>query len=532
MKADCLPFTVIPHVTSLFHDYLYDFHRVRNFFAVDPRDTEAVRAYGARLRHDEQRRQIVADILERQNRAFGASSKTLENIARLRSGALASVSGQQVGLFGGPLYSTFKAISAIRLARDLTASGMESVPVFWLATEDHDLAEVNHATLLSPDGLPEHLETSSRGPKDSPVSEVTFGQEILALTDRARALFGDGVIADAVRDSYRPGESFGTAFAKLFARLFADFGLILLDPSDAALHDVAKPVYRLVIERAGPIDEALLGRGKELRAAGYHEQVKVTSESTLLFEKRDGARTVIHRGNGGFTSARERFTPVELLARIDSEPHRFSANVLLRPAVQDFLLPTVAYFAGAAEIAYFAQAAVVYEQVLQRLTPVLPRFSATLLDARAQRLLDKYSVKLTDLFAGPDATRGLLAARSLPADLQGGFEAGASSIADIFNRLRPPLQLLDPTLGAAAASSQRKMFYQLDRLRKRAAAAELRKNAEVARHADWLTATLYPGKDLQEREIAGISFLARCGRELLENLVESAGCPDHQIVRL
>lgn len=532
MKSDCLAFTVIPHTTSLFRDYLYNFSQVRKFFAADPRDPEALRAYATGLRFDEQRRQQVAGILERQNRAFGASSQTLENIARLHSGAVASVSGQQVGLFGGPLYSTFKAVSAIRLARDLTAAGTQCVPIFWLATEDHDLAEVNHATLSSPDGLPQRLETSSRGAKDSPMSEVRLGDEIVPVLERARELLGDGEIADIVRDSYCPGESFGSAFAKLFARLFADFGLILMDPSDVALHQLAKPMYRAAIERAQALDEALLARGKELRAAGYHEQVKVTPESTLLFEKRDGARTVIRRGNGGFTSGRERLAPDELLGRIDSAPESFSANVLLRPAVQDFLLPTVAYFAGAAEVAYFAQAAVVYQDLLQRLTPVLPRFSATLLDARAQRLMGKYKLSLTDLFAGPDGARELLGSRSLPADLQSRFDAGASAIADTFTGVRQSLDVLDPTLSDAANASQRKVLYQLDRLRKRAAAAELRKNAEIARHADWLSATLYPGKDLQERQIAGVSYLARSGRELLEGLVERAGCPDHQIVRL
>lgn len=532
MKSDCLAFTAIPHTTSLFRDYLYNFPQVQRFFALDPRDREALRAYGAGLRYDEQRRRNVADILERQNRAFGASPATMENIGRFRSGALASVSGQQVGLFGGPLYSTYKVISAIRLARDLTAAGTPCVPVFWLATEDHDLAEVNHATLLSPDGLPQRIETSSHGPKDSPMSEVRLGDEIVGVVERARELLGDGEIADAVRDSYRPGESLGTAFAKLFARLFADFGLILLDPSDPALHQLVKPMYRAAIERAQQLDEALLARGKDLRAAGYHEQVKVTPESTLLFEKRNGARTVIHRSNGGFSVGRERLTPDELLARIDSEPQRFSANVLLRPAVQDFLLPTVGYFAGAAEVAYFAQAAVVYQDLLQRVTPVLPRFSATLLDARAQRLMDKYSLSLTELFAGPDATRDLLGARSLPADLQSRFDAGSAAVREALAGLRESLQTLDPTLCDAAEGSERKMLYQLDQLRKRAAAAEVRKNAEVASHAEWLSATLYPGKDLQEREIAGISYLARCGRDLLETLVECAGCPDHQVIRL
>lgn len=533
MKSECLAFTAIPHTTSLFRDYLYNFEKVQRFYAVDPRNRDGLRAYGSGIRFDDERRRLVADVLERQNRECGASARTLENVARLRAGALAAVSGQQVGLFGGPLYSILKAVSAIRLARDLSAPGMECVPVFWLATEDHDLAEVNHVTLLNPAGLPERLETPSHGAKDAPVSEVRLGEEIVAVAERACGLLGEGEIAEFVRATYRPGETLGTAFGKLFAKLFADFGLVLLDPSDKALHEIAKPVYRAAIERADKLDDALITRGKELRTAGYHEQVKVTPETALLFEKRNGDRTVIHRNNGGFSVGREQVTREELLARIEAEPHCFSANVLLRPVLQDFLLPTVGYFGGPAEVAYSAQVAVVSEEVLGRTTPVLPRFSTTLLDARAQRLMKKYGIELPDLLGGPESARELLASRNLPAELQARFEQGTATVSEVVGELRKSLEKLDPTLCDAAERAQRKMLYQLDRLRKRAANAELRRNDEIARHAEWLSANLYPSKGLQEREIAGVSFLARYGRELLDGLVECAGgCPDHQIVEL
>ena len=560
MKSDCIAFTAIPHTTDLFRDYLYNFERVQRFYPVNPRQRERLREYARDIHFDEQRRQSVADILERQNRAFGASAKALENIARFRAGALASVSGQQVGLLGGPLYSVLKAASAIRMARDLTAQGVDCVPVFWLATEDHDLAEVSHTTLLNLEGLPERLQTSSRGAKDAPVSEVRFGEEIIAVVERARALLGEGEAAELVAASYRPGESMGTAFGKLFAGLFAQFGLILLDPSDPALHAIAKPVYQAAIEKAGSLDAALLQRGRELREAGYHEQVKVTPESTLLFEMRDGARMPIHRVNGevrsrpqghggvhqsapvvmpqsettsSFVVGREHYTSEQLLARIQAEPQRYSANVLLRPVVQDFLLPTAVYFGGAAEIAYFAQLEVVARSILQRATPILPRLSVTLVDARAQRLLEKYGIGITDLFAGPETTRELLASKSLPSDIMARFEQSSASVANGLRQLRQGLEKLDPTLGDAADNAQRKMLYQLDRLRKRAANAEARKNGEIARHAEWLSATLYPGKDLQEREIAGISFVARYGRDLLEELVSAAeNCPDHQVLHL
>jgi len=532
MTSDCLPFTAVPHSSQLFRDYLYNFEAVRRFYVRNPRERQWIPEVARKLPYDDARRQQVADALERQNRGWGASDETMAAIARLRAGAAAAVTGQQVGLFGGPLFALLKALSAARLAEEARQLGVDCVPVFWLATEDHDLAEVNHATLLAPDGALRKLQVQPAAPACAPISDVRLGPEIEPVVAQAAALLGETEVTEFLRQAYRPGETLGSGFARLFARIFADWGVILLDASDAALHAIAQPVYRAAIVGAEEIDNALLARGKALRAAGYHEQVKVTPSSTLLFEKRKGARTVIQRAGDGFVAAEERVSQPQLLEKIAAAPERFSANVLLRPVVQDFLLPTIAYTGGPAEVAYFAQAAVVYEEVLGRLTPVLPRFSATLLDARAQRLMTKYGLKLPDLFHGPEALRELAAVRSLPAELQGGFDEAERSLAAALNKVQQELRTLDPTLVEAAQRARSKMLYQLGRLRGRAAKAELRYEQEISGHAQWLSNALYPEKNLQERELAGIGFLARHGRELLDALYAKSGCMDHQVISL
>jgi bacillithiol biosynthesis cysteine-adding enzyme BshC len=422
----------------------------------------------------------------------------------------------------------------VRIAEQARALGQDCVPIFWLATEDHDLAEVNHCGLLTSEGKLEKSVTDAHAAPDAPISDVRLGAEIEGVVRRAAELLGDTEITTLLKHAYRPGETLGSAFAQVFARLFGDSGVVLLDACDPELHQIAQPVYRAAVVGAEEIDNALLARGKELRAAGYHEQVKVTPSSTLLFEKRNGAREVIHRRDGGFTIGHDRVAQDDLLAQIASEPQRFSANVLLRPVVQDFLLPTIAYTGGPAEVAYFAQAAVVYEEVLGRVTPVLPRFSATLVDARAQRLLAKYRVGLPDLFHGPEAFRELLALRSIPGELDGDFIQAEETMQASVAKVRGSLEKLDSTLVEAAGRAGSKMLYQLRRLRARAGKAQLRRNEEIIRHADWLSSVLFPNKSLQEREIAGVSFLARHGRELLPRLYEAAksDCPDHQLIHL
>ena len=543
MKAECLPFTQIPHTTRLFTDFLAYSPSIQPFYPHSPHFKEWLKAEAATLQYDPSRRERVSAILERQNLSWDASPQTLANLARLRRGAVAVVTGQQVGLFGGPMFAIYKALTAVKLAEEATAAGVDAVPVFWLATSDHDLAEVNHISLPGPDGLLRTLTTSSHGVAGAPVSDVRLGEEILPVVQEAASLLGDSEASQFLRESYRPGETLGTAFARFYARLFGAWGVILLDASDAELHRVAAPIYRAAVERAEELDAALIARGQALEGAGYHQQVKVTASSVLLFAMREVARTAMHRRVSGANTAEfvigsepvaEKLSSAELLDRIATAPENFSPNVLLRPVVQDYLLPTLAYTGGAAEAAYFAQVGAVYEMVLRRVTPIVPRFSATLVEPKVQRWLGQYGIAVPDAFQGLEALRQTLASRTLPAGLQAAFERANKSVEESFSGLQEALAKLDPTLVEASQTGVSKVHYQLDRLRERATAAELRRSEVVSRHAEGLSQALYPNGALQERGVAGIYFAARHGTELLRSLHDTlrTDCHDHQILEL
>jgi len=536
VKAQCLPYSQIPHTTRLFADFLTHFPKVQQFYPCDPHLSDwrktPTRSY------DLARRARVSDVLERQNRGWGASDKTIANIARLRAGSSAALTGQQVGLFGGPLFSLYKALSAVKLAEEASAAGVDAVPIFWLATNDHDLAEVNHTTFPGTGGSLQVVAAPSHGVEDAPVGTIHFGDEIVPVLQSALDLLGDSPVADLLRDSYRPGETFGTAFARLFARLFTEWGVILLDPCDPELQAIAAPMYKAAIERAAEIDEALLARGKALEGAGYHQQVKVTPSSTLLFTMVDGARIPIQRrlnGNSTDFLIRDRkLSQEELLQEIAAAPQNFSPNVLLRPVVQDHLLPSLCYTGGSAEVAYFAQVGVVYEKLLGQITPILPRFSATLVEPKLQVLLERYGLALPDLFQGEEALREKIASRVLPPELQRAFDRAATSLEDSLAGVRKAIVQLDKTLGEAADNAGSKMQHQLEALRARAARAELRQSEIVGRHAQLLSASLYSNKTLQEREIAAVSYLARHGTDLLRELYAClhTDCHDHQVIAL
>ena len=171
MKAQCIPFTQIPNTTRLFADFLYDFPKVSSFYPYFPQYSGWLTEHSKTVQYDGERRRQVAAVLSRQNRGWGASEKTLANVAKFEAGALAAVTGQQVGLFGGPLFTVFKVLSSVRLAEEATAHGVPTVPVLWLATADHDLAEVNHTFLAGSGGEPERLSTPTEGMPSTPVGE-------------------------------------------------------------------------------------------------------------------------------------------------------------------------------------------------------------------------------------------------------------------------------------------------------------------------------------------------------------------------
>jgi bacillithiol biosynthesis cysteine-adding enzyme BshC len=528
LETECLPFSSIPHTGRLFDDYLHAFDRVKQFYARPPLSQDWWAHEIQKIQYPAERRQAVAAILERQNREFGAGAKTLANIQRLRDGSAAVVTGQQVGLFGGPLFCILKALTAVIMAEKAGA-----VPVFWLATEDHDLDEVNTVNLPAGDHL-KKFTVNVPHHEGAPVGTIEFTDEIAAAVQQVEAIFGKSEISELLAASYRKGETFGTAFARFYTKVFSDLGVIFLNPLDPELHRIAQPVFRAVLEKSEEINHALLERNKELEAAGYEAQVKVTPSHTLCFYYEDEARTPVKHHDKEFFVGERKLAAAELIKETERCPERFSANVLLRPVIQDYLLPTLCYIGGPAEVAYFAQIEVVYRKLAGRLTPIVPRIFATLIEPRQAKLMDRYQLSLPDLFNAPEKTRELVGSRALPDSILKSFDQAAEHVEQALSLIQGPLEKLDKTLVDAAENAGTKMRYQLQTIRDKAARAETRKNSEVMQHADELVTALYPNKDLQEREVGAVYFLLKYGLSVVEQIKAAVqtGCGEHQIVRI
>ncbi len=517
---DCrpLPFRQLPHQPKLFLEYLDHFEKVKSFY-VQPPAMAAVRRTARKLDYPGDRRAEVSSILREQNTALGAGEETRSNLERLEKGAVAVVSGQQVGLFSGPAYSIYKALTAIQIAEELTRGGIPAVPVFWMATEDHDLDEVRHSTWFDRGKLVRfELPAAEEG---RPVGRIPLGAQIEPLVQEAAELLlnqGSDLLAQYLTESYGPEETYGSAFGKLFARLFAQHGLILMDPLDAGLHKIAAPLYQHALADRDGLNEKLLQRGKDLDRAGFDVQVKVTARSTLLFHLADGVRQVVTANGGKFQAGEKTWAREELVHMTHREPENFSPNALFRPVVQDYLLPTAAYIAGPAEIAYFAQSEVVYRHLLGRMPVLLPRAGFTLVDAKATKLLRKYSLTVEDVWSGSQDLRHKMERRSVSSALAKKFDGNQKQVAKMLSQLGKQIEKLDPTLKGTVERARTRIEFQMDKLRRKAGRAQDQKTGLIATHEQYLESLLYPHKGPQERELCLLPFLARWGAGGLSEL--------------
>jgi bacillithiol synthase len=545
MSCISTPYRRLPHQPKLFLRLLDDFSSVANFYAHEM-SLEAIKQHAQSLDFPADRRKAVTEVLRGTNAALGSGEATRRNLDRFENGAVAVVSGQQVGLFGGPAFAFYKALSAIRIAEELTEAGIPAVPVFWMATEDHDLDEIRHVTFFKAGKLT-RFELAGEGIAGRPVGRVKLGPAVEVFAKNAADMLtgtGSLVIAQALQETYTAEETYGSAFGKLFARVFAEHGLILLDPLDRGLHRIAAPIYRQALQDRDTLNEKLLQRGKELEAAGFDPQVKVSAGSTLLFHIQDGVRQAVTAagpvmangaGEGGFKSGGVSWSREEAVRLAETEPEAFSPNALLRPVLQDFLLPTVAFSAGSSEISYLAQSDVIYKHILGRSPVILPRADFTVLDAKADKLLQKYQLCIENVWAGPQELRRQMETVSLPRELAAEFDQKKALVESTLTQLGEDIQKLDATLAGAVTTAKEKMTFQLEKLREKTGRALDERAGLIAEHSDFLENLLYPNKILQSRELCFLPFLAQWGLDGLTELKALAGTAnlkEHRIVRI
>jgi bacillithiol biosynthesis cysteine-adding enzyme BshC len=515
-----------PWIRRLAADYAYDFRAVAPFFSGNPADRAAWADAIARTQaHDRHRVEIAAVIAAQQERRQARPKAREAGRLLADRRTVAIVSGQQAGLFGGPLFTLLKALTAIKLAEQVSRDhGVPAVAIFWIDAEDHDWEEVRSCTVFDEEGTPRTVSLPARpGEEPAPVATVRLDNAILdVLSETERILpptdFRTSLMT-GLRRAYAPGTGMADAFGRWLEELLGDRGLVVYDSSDPASKPLVSQVFARELSMPGQTVKLAALAGSDLTARGYHAQVHAQDDSLALFHL-DGARRAIRQQDGRFVVGERSYPAAALVAQATEHPSGFSPNVLLRPVVQDTLFPTICYVAGPNELAYLGQLRGVYEHFGVPMPLMYPRATATLLDSAAMRFLTKYKLPLEALQAQDEAALNDLLKTQIPQVVEESFAETAQGIERQMTQLIQTIPTLDPTLEGAARSTLERMQRDLQTLHGKMIQAAKRRDETLRRQFIHARALAFPGGHAQERTIGFLSFLNEYGPALVERLDE------------
>jgi bacillithiol biosynthesis cysteine-adding enzyme BshC len=522
---DRLPLSRLQKLSRLFVTYATDYAPLDAFYAGDYRSSSVRRTLAERVAVHPRGRDALAQVLLEQNARWGLDKATQAHIEALRlPDSVAVVSGQQVGLLGGPLFTLYKVLTLCRLAHTL-GKELERpvVPIFWLAGEDHDYEEVSTLTVLKgaepvtlrlAPPLSGYAGPVGRLPLPTSVRDVlTELENLLPATE-----FRDSLMA-LLRETYQPGVTLQDAFARLIKRWLPESGLVLIDPDDARLKALARPLFARELEDWQTAQAHLEQVSRALEDA-YHLQVR--PQPTNLFLLEDHRRVALDAVQEGFRlRGTDRWlSRREALNLLEVAPERFSPGVLLRPLYQDWLLPTLAYVAGPSEIAYWAQLKPLYAWAGLPMPLVFPRTMALLIEPRIGQLLERYGLRPEMLQEAPDRLLHTLVRQRLDGELEAAFETARQQLNNLVTCLRPVVERIEPTLGPATEALGAALRHELEHFEGRVLKAAKQREATLHHHLARLHASLFPNGVLQERVLSPVYFLSKYGPVLIPQLYE------------
>jgi len=530
--------------SDLFLDYIDRFEAVGDYYAGDFRNHDVLRGVLSAVREFPRGREVLADVLHRQNVEFGAGQTTAANIALLRRpNTFAIVTGQQVGLLAGPMYTLYKTITALQLTAQLNQQFPEHrfIPVFWLEGEDHDFEEVSHVRTVTtentlfdlqylPHGKPLERNPGAVGamPLTPAITQVLEGlRQVLPVTEFS------GQVFDALNDIYKAGASMNTALARFLNYLFPDSGLVIVDPGAKELKELSRPIFEDELRSFPQLCELVIQQSAHLESL-YHAQAKPKAINLFLLHK--GGRYLIEPVESGFSlkGSRQKFTREELNQLLTGSIELFSPNVILRPIIQDRLLPTAVYVAGPAEVAYFAQLKTLYRHLRIPMPVVHPRASATILEDKIQKVLERYGLSVVDFFGNEGELEEHVLEQESNIRLDELFRGVKRKLSEALTELQFGLNHIDPTLVGALETTRSKVDANLSRLREKAVRAQKRKNEVLLNHIRKAARHIAPDGHPQERWLSVIYFLNKYGPQFVTWLRSEirANVFEHQVLPL
>jgi len=529
LELQALSFQKLPRQNGLFLRYLERSQRTAPFYAHPPEIKSLKQTVEHDIRDHDFPRSRMAGILRRQNAVWGNDKAAFDRIDELEQPHSAAIlTGQQVGLFTGPLYTIYKAMTALKLADELGRLGIMAVPIFWMDAEDHDLAEVTRLAALDRGGALHTVDCreilfGSGAESSRAVGSIRLPEGVRQVISEFVSWLApspwEGQIRGLLESTYSHGASLTQAFAALMAGLFRSKGLILFDPRDPEAKGVMAQVFGRAVLENDSIHAALAERSRALEEAGFSPQVAVPENATVLFLEEHGERRALTRRGRGFAlkNSASTYEPEELMSLVESAPERFSPNVLLRPIVQDHLFPTVAYVGGPAEVSYFAQIETLYRFFGRPMPVIWPRSSMTVLGDEVRSLMKERGLSFLDLTEARYSLLHRLAQTGTHHDSMADVAGLRQEVSQTLDEIRPGVTEIDPTLGPALDTVRRKVLRNVTRIQNNVVRLE-RKAALGGEQVDFLLNNCLPNGKLQERELTVHQLIARAGPSILDKL--------------
>jgi bacillithiol biosynthesis cysteine-adding enzyme BshC len=537
-----IKFSSLKFYPKLFQDYVCNFDNLSLFFEYDFRSDKSFSNRISYLQNfSDYQRNAIADILIKQYENFSPSQKTLNNINKLRKlNSFAVITGQQIGVIGGPLYSLYKTIAAIKLATLLKEKffSYNFLPVFWMPSDDSDLNEINLASVLDKENRFQRIflfnnEVDYDKQLVGDISIVDSNSFFAKLQDLLRETEFTKNLIETLKSIYSNGKNLKTAFKELWMRLFDEDGLIIFDADDDEARKLLKPIYERELNNFLEHSKLLI-RDSALLEDIYHAQVKIKPINLFIIE--DGKRFSLEPDKNGFSlKGKKNFYPKSEFQKIlDEKPQVFSPNVLLRPLCQDYLFPTLTYIAGPSEISYYAQIKNYYKAFNMQMPIVYPRPSATIVENSAKKIIDKYNIALTDFLSSKQSCVKTILNSLSEINPESIFNKYFKEAQNFYSSLKNEILLIDSALQNACENFKDKIVQNMEVLKKKTEQAYERKNEIAANQLEKLGSLLLPDDNLQERELSWIYFANKYGLDFYKICYDniSINIFEHQIIEL
>ena len=474
------------------------------WYEPQPRDHRGWRQRVERVRSD-----FDAYWLQKLAPAFEATGAAKERLQTVAGGkGVVITTGQQPGLFGGPVYTLSKALSALAFADALqNATGIPVAPVFWAATDDTDFKEASSTVIAVPGGAQllriDHTEALGRPMAVMPLGDTSTELEALA---RSAGSTIDRVPIDLLERFYTSNATVGSAYVAFLRALFAPLGIAVIDASHAATRAAAKAVLAAALEKADDVAAAVKERNGELEAAGFSPQVQDVSGLSLVFSGASGSRKRV---------------PIKA-ARKHTGSDDLGPNVLLRPVIERAILPTATYIGGPAEIAYFAQIGPIADVLGASRPAIVPRWSCTIIEPHVERILEKLHLLPEDL-RDPHEAEARIARSQLPTRVIAKLEETRAQLNERLNALTRSVVEENAPIGSAVTGGLgANLMRRLDRFERRLIAASKKRHADLMQEIGTARGSLFPLGKPQERALNFVPLLARYGPMLREDMLTGA----------